>query len=100
MTIGERIKQARHMRCLRQRELASRASVSAQVISKYERDQDVLIRLSKALEVGIEEKNSATAPRLIREAVEVGAIVPYDSKASKRYMKYVPWWASGQEGGR
>lgn len=59
MTIGERIKQARHMRGLNQRELARSASVSAQAISKYERDQDVpssgvLIRLSKALGVGVE----------------------------------------------
>ena len=59
MSIGERIKQARHMRGLNQRELAKGAGVSAQAISKYERDLDVpgsgvLIRLSKALGVGIE----------------------------------------------
>ncbi len=59
MTIGERIKQARHMRGLNQRELARSASISAQAISKYERDLDtpssgVLICLSKALDVGIE----------------------------------------------
>lgn len=62
--------------------------------------RDFLTNTSLRERFGIEEKNSATASRLIREAVEVGAIVPYDSKASKRYMKYVPWWASGQEGGR
>jgi Zn-dependent peptidase ImmA (M78 family)/DNA-binding XRE family transcriptional regulator len=59
VTIGERIKQARRMRGLNQRELARSASVSAQAISKYERDLDtpssgVLIRLSKALGVGVE----------------------------------------------
>lgn len=59
MSIGERIKQARHMRGQSQRELARSASVSAQAISKYERDLDipssgVLIRLSKALGVGVE----------------------------------------------
>jgi Zn-dependent peptidase ImmA (M78 family)/DNA-binding XRE family transcriptional regulator len=59
VTIGERIKQARHIRGLNQRELARSASVSAQAISKYERDQDVpssgvLISLSNALGVGIE----------------------------------------------
>ncbi len=59
MSIGERIKQARHMRGLNQRDLAKGAGVSAQAISKYERDLDVpssgvLIRLSKALGVGIE----------------------------------------------
>jgi transcriptional regulator with XRE-family HTH domain len=52
MTIGERIKQARHMRCLSQRELAKKESVSAQSISEYERNLDVpsssvLISLSK-----------------------------------------------------
>ena len=41
MSIGERIKQARHMRGLNQRELAKGAGVSAQAISKYERDLDV-----------------------------------------------------------
>jgi ATP-dependent DNA helicase RecG len=48
---------------------------------------------------GIDEKNSAVASRLIKEAVEAGAIVPYDSAASKKYMKYVPWWATAPKGG-
>lgn len=47
------------MRGLNQRELAKSAGVSAQAISKYERDLDVpgsgvLIRLSRALGIGIE----------------------------------------------
>lgn len=42
---------------------------------------------------GIETKNSATASRLIKEAVETGVIHPYDEAASKRFMKYVPFWA-------
>jgi len=59
MTIGERIKQARKIRGMSQRELAKRAEVSAQAISKYERDinapsSGVLLRLSKALGVGVE----------------------------------------------
>ncbi|MDF0590882.1 helix-turn-helix domain-containing protein [Candidatus Methanocrinis natronophilus] len=59
MTIGERIKQARKIRGMSQRELAERAGVSAQAISKYERDinapsSGVLLRLSKALGVGVE----------------------------------------------
>ena len=49
---------------------------------------------------GIDEKNSAVASRLIKEAVEAGAIVPYDSTASKKYMKYVPWWATAPKGGQ
>jgi predicted HTH transcriptional regulator len=48
---------------------------------------------------GIDEKNSAVASRLIKEAVEAGAIVPYDSAASRKYMKYVPWWATAPKGG-
>lgn len=59
MIIGERIKQARKIRGMSQRVLAERAGVSAQAISKYERDinapsSGVLLRLSKALGVGVE----------------------------------------------
>jgi len=43
---------------------------------------------------GIAPKNIATASRLIKEAVEMGAIVPYDPGAAPRMMKYVPWWAA------
>lgn len=49
---------------------------------------------------GIDEKNSAVASRLIKEAVEAGAIAPYDSTASKKYMKYVPFWATAPKGGQ
>ncbi|KUG19205.1 MAG: XRE family transcriptional regulator [Methanomicrobiaceae archaeon] len=59
MAIAERLKMARQMRGLSQRELAGRAGVSANAISKYERGinipgSGVLIRLSKALDVKIE----------------------------------------------
>src|SRR5450755_3090184 len=59
MSIGERIKSARLMAELSQRDLANAAAVSAMAISKYERDLDipgsaVLLRLSKALNVKIE----------------------------------------------
>lgn len=43
---------------------------------------------------GIAERNSATASRLIREAVAEGAIVPYDSDAAPKLMRYVPFWAA------
>jgi predicted HTH transcriptional regulator len=46
---------------------------------------------------GIAEGNAATASRLIREAVEAGAIVPVDEGAAKRLMKYVPAWAKRPE---
>ena len=42
---------------------------------------------------GIEEKNRATASRLIKEAVKAGAIKPYDDAAASKLMKYVPFWA-------
>lgn len=42
---------------------------------------------------GIAEKNSATASRLIKEAVAAKQIRAYDPDSSKKYMKYVPWWA-------
>ena len=55
----ERIKQGRLIRGYSQHELAKMAEVSAQAVSKYERDLDVpgsgvLLRLSEALDVGVE----------------------------------------------
>lgn len=41
MTIGARIKQGRLKASLSQRQLAAKVGVSAQAISKYERDKDV-----------------------------------------------------------
>jgi Zn-dependent peptidase ImmA (M78 family) len=59
MTIGERIKQGRQMAGLTLRELAARSGVSAQAISKYERNinapgSNVLIQLARALGVKVE----------------------------------------------
>jgi Zn-dependent peptidase ImmA (M78 family)/DNA-binding XRE family transcriptional regulator len=59
MAIGERIKEARLMADLSLRDLADRAGVSAQAISKYERGLDkpgsaVLLCLAKALGVHVE----------------------------------------------
>ena len=42
---------------------------------------------------GIEAKNSATASRLIKEALEAGMIRLYDKGAARKLMKYVPIWA-------
>jgi len=42
---------------------------------------------------GIEAKNSATASRMIKEAVEAGVIKPYDEGAARKMMQYVPFWA-------
>ena len=47
--------------------------------------------------VRFDEKNSATASRLIKEAVEDGQIVPVDEDAAKKLMKYTPSWAEAIE---
>ena len=59
MTLGERIKLGRKSSGLSLRALAEEVGVSAQAISKYERDQDVpssgvLLRLAQALDVRVE----------------------------------------------
>lgn len=43
---------------------------------------------------GIEERNKATASRLLKDAVARGLIAPYDPDASPRLMKYIPFWAA------
>ncbi|MFH0785049.1 MAG: ATP-binding protein [Pseudomonadota bacterium] len=42
---------------------------------------------------GIEERNSATASRIIKETVDVDLVRPYDESASRKFMRYVPCWA-------
>lgn len=42
---------------------------------------------------GIEERNSAIASRIIRDAMEDGYVKPYDPEQGKRHAKYVPFWA-------
>lgn len=43
---------------------------------------------------GIEQQNMAAASRLIKESVEAGVIIPYETGAAPRLMKYIPWWAA------
>ncbi len=45
---------------------------------------------------GIELQNSAAASRLIREAVEARVVLPYDSDAAPKLMRYVPFWAGSK----
>ncbi|WP_243302205.1 ATP-binding protein [Geothrix oryzisoli] len=42
---------------------------------------------------GIEPQNSAMASRLIKEAIQAGAICPHDPDAAPKMKKYVPFWA-------
>ena len=55
--------------------------------------RDYLVNASLRERFGIEEKNKAAVSRYIREAVEDGAIKPFDKQASRKQMKYVPFWA-------
>jgi predicted HTH transcriptional regulator len=56
-------------------------------------NRDYMTNTSLRERFGIESKNSATASRLIKEALEARAIRPYDESASRKYMRYVPSWA-------
>jgi len=49
---------------------------------------------------GVEVQNRSTVSRLIREAVEAGAIVPADPAAAPKLMRYLPFWAALSEGSR
>jgi len=42
---------------------------------------------------GIEEKNSAIASRIIKQAVEADLVKLYDSSANRKHWRYVPTWA-------
>jgi predicted HTH transcriptional regulator len=43
---------------------------------------------------GIDERNKATASRLLKDAVARGLIMPYDRETAPRLMRYVPFWAA------
>lgn len=45
---------------------------------------------------GIAEKNSATASRLIKEAIAAGLVVSFDPAAAPKLMRYIPAWAAPQ----
>jgi predicted HTH transcriptional regulator len=55
--------------------------------------RDYLTNASLRNRFGIEERNKATVSRYIREAVKADMIKPYDETASRKMMKYVPYWA-------
>lgn len=43
--------------------------------------------------LGVDPKNSAMVSRIIKQAVALGRIRPYDPDAGTKAMRYVPWWA-------
>lgn len=55
--------------------------------------RDYLTNTSLRERFGVQEKNKAIVSRYIREAVEKGAIRPFDEGAARKLMKYVPFWS-------
>lgn len=60
-------------------------------------DRDYLSNSSLRQRFGIEEQNRSMVSRLIREAANAGAIIPYERDASPKHMKYMPWWAGADK---
>lgn len=56
-------------------------------------ERDPMTNSSLRARFGIEEKNSAIASRIIRDATEDGWIKPYDPDQGKKYARYLPHWA-------
>lgn len=56
-------------------------------------ERDYMTNASLRNRFGIEEKNSATASRIIRATVIAKKIKAYDAGAAKKMMKYIPYWA-------
>lgn len=54
---------------------------------------DFMTNSSLRKRFGIEKKNSATVSRIIKDTIEALEIRPYDEKAGRKYMKYIPCWA-------
>ncbi len=52
-----------------------------------------LTNASLRMRFNIEDKNSAIASRLIKEAVAANAIIPCEANIGRKHMRYVPWWA-------
>jgi ATP-dependent DNA helicase RecG len=57
-------------------------------------NRDRLTNASVRARFGIKPQNIAAASRLIKEAVEVGLVMPFDPKAAPKFMCYVPFWAA------
>ena len=55
--------------------------------------RDFLTNASLRERLGIATNNKAMVSRRIREAVDAGAIKPFDPQAARKLMRYVPFWA-------
>ncbi len=56
-------------------------------------NRDFMTNSSLRERFGIIAQNSATASRLIKEAIAAELIRAYDVGSGRKYMKYIPWWA-------
>jgi len=61
--------------------------------------REYLTNTSVCERFGLNEANSASASRLIKETVSAGLIAPVHEHAAKRLMKYIPWWATSHAAG-
>lgn len=55
--------------------------------------RDFMTNTSLRERFGISDNNSAIASRIIKDAITAGMIRPFDETTSRKYMKYVPFWA-------
>ena len=55
-------------------------------------DRDFMTNTTVRGRFGISEQNSATASRLIKEAMNAGEIRLHDESAAPKFRKYVPKW--------
>ncbi len=56
-------------------------------------NREVMNNASLRERLGVATKNSAMVSRIIKQAVELGRIKPYDPGAGTKAMRYLPWWA-------
>jgi ATP-dependent DNA helicase RecG len=55
--------------------------------------RDYMTNSSLRERFGIEQQNSATASRIIRDTLKEGLIKPYDPDQSRKHARYLPYWA-------
>ena len=56
-------------------------------------ERDVMTNSSLRARFGIQEQNSASASRIIREAIEDGLVRRSDETQGRKHAKYIPFWA-------
>lgn len=92
--IGERVKQARHLRALSLRDLGKRAGLSAQALSKYERNLNApssgtLLRLARALDLSVE---FFVRPRRVSNLHWIESTRPLHPKQERHVLALIRDW--------